>query len=86
MDIVIEYTGEGAPCPECGKNCQKYDLRKIHIWRHLDTMQFTTYHHCEPPRVRCPEHGVKSIDIPWTGPARQSPDTVYRHGRKTVSP
>lgn len=67
VDIVIEYTGEVGPCPECGKNCPRYDLRKSRTWRHLDTMQFATYLHCEPPRVRCAEHGVKSVDIPWAG-------------------
>ncbi|WP_419619705.1 transposase family protein, partial [Thiolapillus sp.] len=34
-------------------------------WRHLDTMQFATYLHCNVPRVRCEKHDVKSIRVPW---------------------
>ena len=26
---------------------------------------FETILHCEPPRVRCKEHGVKTIALPW---------------------
>ena len=28
-------------------------------------MQFQTILHCRIPRVRCSEHGVRSIDVPW---------------------
>jgi transposase len=28
-------------------------------------MEFQTILHCRIPRINCPEHGVKSIDIPW---------------------
>ena len=31
-------------------------------WRHLDTMQFETVLRCE-----CPEHGVKTVRVPWAG-------------------
>jgi transposase len=34
-------------------------------WRHLDTMQFQTILHCRIPRVKCTDHGVKSIEVPW---------------------
>lgn len=30
-------------------------------------MQFTTYIHCIIPRIKCPEHGVKSLTVPWAG-------------------
>ena len=30
-------------------------------------MQFATYVHCETPRVKCKEHGVKSMVVPWAG-------------------
>lgn len=67
VDIVIEYTGETGVCPECGESCPRYDVRQPRTWRHLDTMQFATYLHCEVPRVRCSEHGVKSVEVPWAG-------------------
>jgi len=53
VDIVIEYTDDQGPCPECGAICPKHDTRKKRTWRHLDTMQFSTYLYCEVPRVRC---------------------------------
>ena len=67
VDIVIEHTGEVDACPVCGAECPRYDLRPSRTWRHLDTMQFATYLHCETPRVKCSEHGVKSVAVPWAG-------------------
>jgi transposase len=65
VDIEIEYADDEGPCPECGTICPKHDERKRRSWRHLDTMQFATYLHCELPRVRCKEHGVKTVKAPW---------------------
>lgn len=65
VDIVIEYTDDQGPCPECGAICPKHDGRKKRTWRHLDTMQFSTYLYCEVPRVRCDIHGAKTVAIPW---------------------
>ena len=28
-------------------------------------MQFRTIHHAKPPRIKCPEHGVKQATLPW---------------------
>ena len=67
VDVIIEYTDNQGPCPECGTICPKHDDRKKRTWRHLDTMQFSTYLHCEVPRVRCDAHGVKTVTIPWAG-------------------
>ncbi len=67
VDIVIEYTDEQGACPECGTACPKHDNRKKRTWRHLDTMQFTTYLQCEVPRIRCATHGAKTVNIPWAG-------------------
>lgn len=66
VDVVIEYLSEEGVCPECGVNSPRYDLRKSRTWRHLDTMQFTTYLHCETPRIKCKDHGVKSVSVPWS--------------------
>lgn len=67
VDIDIEYTSDVGPCPECGTLSPKHDDRQARIWRHLDTMQFGTYLHCQLPRVRCKTHGVKTVDAPWAG-------------------
>jgi transposase len=67
VDIVIEYTDDNGYCPECGAVCQKHDDRKERLWRHLDTMQFATQIHCSVPRIRCNEHGVKTVSVPWAG-------------------
>lgn len=67
VDVWVEWPSEKqAPCPECGKSYVIYDHRDKRQWRHLDTMQFQTILHCRLPRVKCLEHGVKSIDIPWS--------------------
>ena len=67
VDIVVEYTDDTGPCPECGVICPKHDNRKVRTWRHLDTMQFATQLHCQLPRVRCKEHGAKTVAAPWAG-------------------
>lgn len=51
-------------CPECGKMCKAHDFKELK-WRHLNFFQ----HHClitaKVPRIRCFDHGVKRIQIPW---------------------
>ncbi len=64
--VEIEWPErEDAACPECGKGYRIYDHREERQWRHLDTMQFETILQCRVPRIKCKEHGVKTIDIPW---------------------
>lgn len=67
VDLDIEYTSSTGSCPECGSTCAKHDDRKIRTWRHLDTMQFSTLLHCQLPRVKCAQHGVKTVQTPWAG-------------------
>jgi transposase len=57
------------PCPECGAACQLYDHQPERQWRHLDTCQYQTILHAEPPRSECREHGVKVIRLPWAEPS-----------------
>jgi transposase len=54
-------------CPECQAVCGKHDSRERR-WRHLDTMQFQTILTAAIPRVRCDEHGVRQIGVPWSEP------------------
>ena len=35
-------------------------------WRHLPTCQYRTILTADVPRVRCAEHGVHPIGVPWT--------------------
>ena len=67
VEIEIEYMDVTGACPECGVNCLRHDDRKPRSWRYLDMMQFATYLHCSVPRVRCQEHGARTVKVPWAG-------------------
>lgn len=51
-------------CPRCNKPSPRYDKR-ICRWRHLDTMQYHTILEAQVPRVKCDEHGVLMVNVPW---------------------
>lgn len=51
-------------CPECNTKCPGYDTY-FRSWRHLDTCQMTTIIECKVPRVKCKNHGIKQIQVPW---------------------
>jgi transposase len=55
-------------CPECERVLPTYDHAEERVWRHLDSCQFLTYLHARPPRVDCPEHGVRQVALPWAEP------------------
>ena len=61
---VARRRGHAVPCPECGVPCGARDARE-RTWRHLDIWQFRTYVHCAVPRTDCPEHGVRTVLMPW---------------------
>ncbi|MDZ7790308.1 MAG: ISL3 family transposase [Xanthomonadales bacterium] len=56
--------GSDLACPQCGASCSGYDTRE-RKWRHLDTCQYKTWLVAQVPRVRCPEHGVHQLPVPW---------------------
>lgn len=62
---VGHRAGQKFACPECGRELSVYDHQAERIWRHLDSCQFLTYLHARPPRVSCPEHGVRQVALPW---------------------
>ncbi|MBP7946484.1 MAG: ISL3 family transposase [Verrucomicrobia bacterium] len=66
--------GADAQCPECGCRCSIHDCAPERTWRHLDTMQFRTEIRARVPRADCPEHGVRTMQVPWAAP----------HGRFTL--
>lgn len=56
--------GAAVRCPGCGARCGVYDTRE-RTWRHLDIWQFRTVVHCRVPRADCPEHGPRTVRVPW---------------------
>ena len=54
----------GLACPMCDRVCPVYD-RRARKWRHLDTGTYRTYVVTELLRVKCPDHGVRTITVPW---------------------
>jgi transposase len=69
VDIELRWQwGTAAKCPECGRECSIHDRAPERTWRHLDTMQFETLIRARVPRSDCPEHGVKTMQVPWAAP------------------
>jgi len=68
LDLYVEAErGSLYPCPECGKACPAHDFADK-TWRHLNFFQHLCYLHARVPRTKCPEHGVKRIEVPWARP------------------
>ena len=53
-----------ARCPECGKLAPRHDHRERR-WRHLDIYEYRAYVIVQIPRVKCAEHGVQQLPVPW---------------------
>lgn len=68
VTVMIEaHLSAQHTCPRCGKSCPGYDTRR-RTWRHLDTCEYKTIIIVDVPRVKCIEHGVLQIDVPWAAP------------------
>ena len=52
-------------CPDCERELSVYDHSEERAWRHLDSCAFLTFLHASPPRVSCPEHGVRQVRVPF---------------------
>jgi transposase len=64
--IHLMFVAQSHVCPECETVSPVHDLRgDTRQWRHMDTMQFATIISSQIPRIRCKEHGIKSIRVPW---------------------
>ena len=59
--------GQTLTCPECGTGCPGYDQSRRHC-RHLDMCAYRTIVVADLPRVECPEHGVRTVLVPWAEP------------------
>jgi len=64
---VEQEAGANSCCPSCGKESPGYDSRRRR-WRHLDTCQYKTILVADVPRVKCEEHGVVTVSVPWAEP------------------
>lgn len=66
VEVFVGHpAGSRFACPECGRDLGVYDHQAERVWRHLDSCRFLTYLHARPPRVSCPEHGVRQVTLPW---------------------
>ena len=87
--VVRVEPGPGPyPCPECGTVGRRYD-GKPGRWRHLGTMQFTTWIEADVPRMECETHGVKQLRVPWaepSGPPRPGHEPGRSRSRGSASP
>ena len=65
--VSVEHPrGVKFDCPECGCSLACFDHGEERRWRHLDSCQFKTILVAKVPRVKCLEHGVKTVSVPWT--------------------
>ena len=69
VEVVVTHApGVRFACPECGVLFSVYDHSEERACRHLDSCGFTTWRRARPPRVHCPEHGVRQVALPWAEP------------------
>lgn len=72
LDSGLDFPrGSPFPCPESGQLCGAYDTQE-RTWRYLNFFQHQTHWHARPPRVPCPEHGVKTVEVPGLAEATPS--------------
>ena len=66
LDLRIDFPkGATFCCPECDRSGLKaYDTEEK-VWRHLDFFEHQAYLTARVPRVRCPEHKVRLVALPW---------------------
>lgn len=64
---IEQEKGTNQYCPTCGMVSPGYDTR-TRKWRHLDTCQYKTILVADVPRVRCKQHGVVTVSVPWAEP------------------
>ena len=65
MDVYLEASGIRLPCPVCGDPCARHSERDERVWEDLPVRDYRLLLHARPPRVNCPEHGVRTVATPW---------------------
>lgn len=72
LDLYLDFpAGSKFPCPGCGSGCGVHDTAE-RTWRHLNFFQHKTFLHARQPRIDCPDHGVKTVEVPWAHPGPAS--------------
>lgn len=67
VDVYLTHSsGTQFICPKCGRSCSVYDHLAERRWRHLDSCHFRTVLHAQPPRIECPDDGVRQVELPWS--------------------
>ena len=51
-------------CKSCNKMCPVHDTKEK-VWRHLNFFEHKTFIHAKVPRIKCDEHKVHLVDVPW---------------------
>jgi len=65
MDIYLDFIkGSKFPCPICGELNDLHDT-KVRTWKHLDFFHYEAFLHARVPRIKCNEHNVKMVHLPW---------------------
>ena len=71
LDLGLDFPrGSRFACPEPGcaeAACGVHDTDDK-TWRHLDFFEHQAYLSARVPRVRCAEHGVHLVNVPWARP------------------
>jgi transposase len=67
VEVHIRHCDDILKCPDCCNPAPGYDARERR-WRHLDTCQYQTILVARVPRVKCDEHGVRQVRVPWSEP------------------
>ena len=71
LDLYLDFErGARFACPakDCAQGgCPLHDTTDK-TWRHLDFFQHKAFLHARLPRVRCPQHGVRQVSVPWARP------------------
>lgn len=65
FEVHVTHSGRmKLACPTCGETGPGYDSRPRR-WRHLDACGYETWLLCDVPRMKCSEHGVVQVAVPW---------------------
>jgi len=69
LDLWLDFpAGSKFACPQCGRSgVGAYDTVE-RTWRHLNFFQHKTFLHARQPRITCPDHGVRTVEVPWARP------------------
>lgn len=65
---LVEVAGVRFSCPHCKSELALYDHTPPREWRHLDSCHFQTLLHARIPRIKCKQHGVMQVELPWAEP------------------